>query len=472
MQTRFMQTLNLFHRSDLLHADAGTFFHQYYDDAERVYSLFDSLCWANQLLRDEALDASRLFYRELIPPVHRSMFIPVTVQEQDYREGRKKILVYGGQPVIRYGEDYYYGVPAALITGAVPLPETDGTIVDADLCCDLPVDPTVLLLKNEHFAIQNNHLVFLQDVFDLLPSEGNAPERTLTLWLRSVYSDRNYLQDRLGVLTQAQGSSSPEYAQFMNSIMDSVIGGSGYHGLTQLLCRLFDVPCTATAETVQQIGKSATGQWLATDRSVYRAPEAASFLYKIGDCIPCGTILTDAVLPISGKSFPEGAPLFLDRRFLGQNYIAGLIFPNEEVRLTMDGSRPVFPIIGRNEDVRRFWDTIYSHTTDRTFLTQSAIGGWINPAGFIYENALYPRARFYRIYTDKLGNKQLPMVNTKLFRELLLPGLLFDMLLIGATITLESPLPLQGHAERPASAMPPITFSVDFGSCEMTAKIC
>jgi hypothetical protein len=111
-----MQTLNLFHRSDLLCADAGTFFQQYYEDAERVYSLFDSVCWAGQLLRDEARDASLLFYRNLIPPLHRASFVSVVVKERDYREGRKKTLVYGGQPTIRYGDDYYYGVPDQLST--------------------------------------------------------------------------------------------------------------------------------------------------------------------------------------------------------------------------------------------------------------------------------------------------------------------------------------------------------------------
>jgi hypothetical protein len=467
-----MQTLNIFHRSDILHNDAGTFFRYYYDDAERIYSLFDSLCWANQLLYGEALDVAKLFFRNQIPAFHRDLFKPITVSEQEYRDGRKKTLVYGGTPTIRYGDDYYYGVPAALITGAVALPETDGKIVDIDICCDLPVDPTILLLKGEHFVIRNNNIVFLQDLFDLMPSEGEAPNRTLTLWLRSVYSDRNYLQDRLGVLTQTQGSSSPEYAAFANGVLDNIIRGTSYHTLTQLICCLFDVPCSEYSEVVEQTGTSPTGYWLATDRKVYRSPLSASFLYRQGDTVPPGTILTDAITPIYGRVFPDGEPLLLERRFLGQEYIAGLIFPNEELPLTFDRNRPVFKIIGRNEDIRLFWNTVYSRITDKMFLIKAAVGGRINPAKFIYENILYPRARFYRIYTDRLGVNRLPTVNTKILRDLLPPGILFDMLLLGVPVQSELSLPIRGRCTVPVPSPPKVSAVLPEFTFNTTVSYC
>jgi hypothetical protein len=468
-----MQSLNLFHRSDLLHEDAGTFFRYYYEDAERVFALLDSLCWVNQSLFAEASDAARLFFRTEIPPLHREPFLPIIVTEREYREGRKNTLVYGGTPTLRYGDDYYYGVPAALITGAVPLPETDGKIVDTDICTDLPVDPTVILLKDEDFVIRNDHIVFLRDVFDLLPSEGDAPNRTLTLWLSSVYTDRNYLQDRLGVLTQTQGESSPEYAAFVNTMLDSVIGGTGYAALTRILCLLFDVPCTETEETVEYEGVSASGHWQATDRHVYHAPLSASFIYSAGTTVPAGTILTDAITPIYGRNFPAGEPLLLSRLFLGREYIAGLIFPNEDVPITFDKKRLVFKIIGRNEDIRRFWDTIYARTADDTFLAEAAVQGMVNPAEFIYRNVLYPRARFYRIYADKSGGKRLPAVNTRIFRNLLQPGVLFDIVLFMPAGDAKLPLLLTGDCPAPLPAMPKVTVPITvFNSARTSLTQC
>jgi hypothetical protein len=419
--------VNLYNRSDLLHNDAGTYFHNGYEDSERIYTLFDSLCWANQLLRDEAYDASRLFYRNEIPPLHRDLFRSIVVNEREYRDGRKQILLYGNNPVIRYGDDYCYGVPASAITGAVALPDR---VIDVDICCDLPIDPTIVLLKNEHFVVHNGYLIFTQDLFDLLPSNGDVPNRTLTLWLRSVYSDRHYLQDRLGVLTGTRGQSTHQYRDLCNMVLNIIMGGTTKQHITKLMCWLFDVPCTDKDEVIKNFGSDNAGRWLATDYHIYRAPSNAKFLYTEGK-LPAGTVLTDAILPIFGDAFPDGEPLLIDKRFLDKSYISGLTFPNELLPLTYDkGHRPVFDVVGRHEDIARFWDSIYSHVEDKLFLVKSAVGGKINPAKFIYENVYYPSVLFFRVYIDKTGKNKLPTENTSILRSLLVPGVLFDILLI------------------------------------------
>ncbi len=66
-----MKTVNPIHRSDQLHRDAGTFYRTFHGDAERIYTLFDSVSWAGQLLLDDALDAAKLFVRSVMPPLHR-----------------------------------------------------------------------------------------------------------------------------------------------------------------------------------------------------------------------------------------------------------------------------------------------------------------------------------------------------------------------------------------------------------------
>ena len=452
-----LKTVNPIHFSSGLHKDAGTFLSTYYADADRVFTLFDSTCWINQLMLDDALDASKLFVRSIMPHAHRERFVPLTILEKVYKEGKKNILTYG-EPC-RYGDPIYYGHPETTITGGVELPEH---ILDADICCDLPVDPAITLLKGEHFTIRNGYLFFHADPFTLFPenTDETNDQRTLHVYLRGVTFDQQYVQERLGILTGTHGASTKAYLDFSNLVMDSIQEGTGYQKLAQLLCGLFDVPCTKAKETIEQIGVSNSARWLVTDQNVYSAPLSASFLYKPGDVLPAGTILTDAIIPIQGRTLPEEMPVILERRFLGPEYKAGLIFPNEEVPLEITSTLPwpTFKLIGRDEDVLTFWESFYSRVADRAILRQVAPGGRINPAKFVHEHVLYPRAMFYLIHTKKLGPNKLPMINTRLLRGLLPPGLLFSLLLVSEQSCLPVTLPAISVSETMIYAsMPQIT---------------
>ena len=422
-----MKTVNPIHRSQELHRDAGTFYSTYYADASRVFTLFDSMSWANQLLLDDALDAAKLFVRTLIPPVHRERFLPIRVDEREYREGRRKIPTYG-QENLRYGDGYHYGHPAATITGAVELPPD---VVDVDLCCEMPVDPNIVLVKNEHFFLHGGRLFFSPDLFDVLPpSEETDGNRSVVIYLRGVSIDRKSMQNRLGVLTRAAGPSTQEYVDFCNLVMDSVQEGTSLHKLSQMICKLYDVPCTSETETVECTGVTEHARWLATNRAVYTAPHAAKFTVSPGETIRAGTILTDAIRAIRGRDFPEGLPLVLERRFLGREYSAGLVFPNEEMPVTIPpGFRyPVFPVIGREDDVCLFWETFYARAGDPAVLSRT--GPTVNPARFLYDKVLYPRLQFYYMDLGKTGPNRLPVTNTNLFRGLMPPGVLFSLLVL------------------------------------------
>ena len=404
--------------------DAGTFYSSYYGDADRVFTLFDAYCWMGQMLLEESLDAAKMFYRQQIPPLHRDLFYPITISEQDYREGVYKVIRYG-EDGLQYGQGLHYGIPDKGITGAIPLP---AGLVDIDLCVERPVEPSVLLLKNIDFEIRGGYLILHKDIFDIFTSEGQGSDRECTFWLRSAYFDRRYIQDRLGILTRTYGYSTRNYLEFCNLIMDSVIEGTSEVRLTQILCKLFDVPCTEETEIVELVDDRS----LVTDRRVYFAAKEAKFLYKAGDIVPPGTILTDAITVTSQKHLPEGMPLFLERRFLGRDYLAGLYFPNEFVRVqhTADSraerATVRFPIVGRAEDVERFW-TMFHERDLSSQLSNAFAGDWVNPAEFIYETVLYPRLRIFQIEYGKTGSQRLPMANTQILRSLLPPGVLFSL---------------------------------------------
>ena len=467
-----MKTVNPLHRSDDLHRDAGTFYRSFYPDSERIHTLFDSFSWANQLLLDDALDAAKLFVRTLIPSLHKERFLPIRVYEKVYREGKKNILLFG-QENFRFGDNRYFGHPAATVTGGVELPEG---VVDIETCCDLPVDPSVILIQNEHFLLRNNTLFFTHDLFEIMPvDEESGHDRSVILYLRGISVDRRYVQDRLGYLLRTEGPSTQSFVDFNNLVMDCILEGTNYHRLSQLIGQLYDVPCTGHTETVERLGVTESGRWLATDKKVYHAPHAANFLYQPGENLQTGTILTDAVHVIRGRSLPNGIPVVMERRFLGNSYQAGLIFPNEEVPLEIgrEYSYPTFRIIGKQEDVRLFWDSFYSRTDDRSLLSQAASGGILNPARFIYDHVLYPRAQFYQVFLDKTGPNRLPNINTRVFRSLLPPGILFALLVVAPSRSLSlDPLNLTCTNSRHGRTGVPVKLTVSLQAHGLKIAIC
>jgi hypothetical protein len=472
--------VNLAHRSDQLHRDAGTYYSRFYDDANRIYQLFDSYCWAYQLLLGEAEEASLLFFRNRMPVLHRDWIAGIELDEATWKDGNYRMLTYGavdenGGDVIRYGDKYYYGVPAEWLPGAIPLP---AGIIDVDFCCNQPVDPTAIYIRDADFRIlPGNMLYFNDDPFRLFTSEGESPNRTLRIWLRSAYSDRRYLQDRLGVLTQTNGPSTIAYRDFCNLILDSIVEGTNYHRLVQLVCLLFDVPCTKEPdEVVQECGAFGNRQWLITDKHVYFAGIESNFLYQAGDRLSVGTCLTDAITPLRWRSLPDAASLFLERRFLGRDYLAGLVFPNRDVPIDYDSGtgRYTFSVVGKREDVARFWDELYLRNENAAELIRGGagvvVGGSvaINPAAFIHANILYPRLQLFYVKYAMTGKNRLPMMNTSVFRRLLSPALLFSMIMEAS--------PLDGDivygADAAATVSPTLaTTEIDL-TCSIDAMIC
>lgn len=286
-----LQTVNPVHRSSDLQQGLGSYYAYRYDDAERIYSIIDSMCWAAQVPLVEALDASKLFVRSICPVTQRRPFLPVSVDENTYINGQKQVIRFGDNGY-RFGDHIYFGLPATTVTGAIKLP--DG-VVDVDTVCDLPVDASTILLKDEHFYIENGYLVFYRNIFELFPYEYDKHQRKIIrVYLKSAEIDRRYVQNRFGILTGTQGPSTEEFKDLVNLVADCIAEGTNYHRLARIVCKIFGVPCTEETETVEHLGVTDEDRWLATDKRVYRTCLQANFKYAPGDRVGPGTILSDA----------------------------------------------------------------------------------------------------------------------------------------------------------------------------------
>ena len=121
----------------------------------------------------------------------------------------------------------------------------------------------------------------------------------------------------------------------------------------------------------------------------------------------------------------------------------------------------------------RFWRTFHERVSRPELLKQISLGGWINPAEFIYENVLYPRVRLFYVDMAKTGGDRLPMVNTKVLRSLLPPGIIFPLQVAMPPVSAQEVCALvRGTAGIPARGMQRLTANMPDFSWVASAKAC
>jgi hypothetical protein len=90
-----------------------------------------------------------------------------------------------------------------------------------------------------------------------------------------------------------------------------------------------------------------------------------------------------------------------------------------------------------------------------------------------YENVFYPRLRFFLIDISKTGKERLPMVNTKILRSLVPPGVLLSLQLQAPpTPKPEIGVMVRGEAKTPGKGLRRVACSVSFSGEKGTTRVC
>jgi hypothetical protein len=145
----------------------------------------------------------------------------------------------------------------------------------------------------------------------------------------------------------------------------------------------------------------------------------------------------------------------------------------QECRGGQSRVRSTFPIIGRTEDIVRFWNTFYTRAFDEDVLAKASPGNWINPAKFVYEHVFYPRLRFFQVDISKTGKEKLPMVNTKILRSLVPPGVLLSLQLQAPrTPEPDIGVMVRGEAKSPGIGLRRVACSVSFSGVAKSPRAC
>jgi hypothetical protein len=385
--------VNLLHHSGDLTKDQGTYLASSYEDAGRVYSFLDSLCWLYQGVLQESEDASFLLFRRLSPYVHRELFFPLFVDAAAYQNGFVVKHAYG-RPGSEYGMGNFYGEGYHSLPYCIPLPEN---IVDVDFISDIPIDPNVILLKNVDFSIESGMLWFnlpLPEEFQPLDAIGRD---NIVLYLCGVTFDRRYIQNRLGRLLNIVGDSTQEYKSLCNMVMDTLQSETTRSRFKKVLALLSSLPCVSESEKIEMISPD----WIATDKHVYLAGEGDWLDLTVGRQLNPGDFLTNNVVdlidyhqkiikPVATKHYP----VVLPRPFLGEGYLSSLTFPDEWLSLEIDtkSGQSRFPVFGVPADVDLFWEKFYGameiQGKTSSDLYSLCPGGKVNPAEFVVKYLL------------------------------------------------------------------------------------
>ena len=197
------------------------------------------------------------------------------------------------------------------------------------------------------------------------------------------------------------------------------------------------------SEVVEVIETDAKHLLVITDKHVYRFNPKAKPLVKVGDVIPRGTPLTDAVQYFEcnrGQVPAEIQAVNLPPSFLVEGYYAGVTFINKTVPLVV-GSDGIFTTVrfelgGWPLDVDKFWEDIHArgvqqgntlaHLLDRRTNkvgepVASNLPAAINPLQFLLSNVFRNHAFIVKVRLSAVGAAAAPFTYLRAVQQLIPP---------------------------------------------------
>lgn len=332
-----------------------------------------------------------------------------------------------GQEGLLYGGGAIYGDRGALAR-QYPLP---ARLAQAPLACNRITSPSLVLVENVDYLIDDGVLSFRQDPFtsDDLPrreylSEADDVVVEGGLWLCQPAYDDELIYKHHGYVVGLQLPSSPAYRDALNAIVDADVQGPAQQRLEEFLTASLGIPISRhTQETVELVTVDAHGLLIVTDQEVYRAVAHATPTVAAGDVITEGAVLIEGLIlhPFSDPDVPDVVQAIACGRQTVSAAIKGdLVFLNQDMPTTVttaeDGHTVLqFPVGGFAADVDAFWEEVDSRgvAAGQTLanlldLRETPVGEpgpaslptTINPMLFVTQNLLSGHGLLLRIDTD------------------------------------------------------------------------
>jgi len=341
-------------KTSLMHRESGSFWLRYFEDADKMRTLY-----AAMLARNEDLDLHYL-HDEIntslkeAKPFRELTWAPVAINTEDIEH---KSVEYGDGRL--YGDGLFYGSKVDSWSVAVPFQEVI-TLVD------YPGNTGTVLYSDIDFTSEPGILRFSFDP-SILAAYTDATGEYITLWAFGYSIDVQDLYNRHGVTFGFEQESSAAYKKMLYALLQARIKGPTVESLETALCSCYDVPAASVTGIVETIQDT----WLATDKEIISL-DAGDVIVSVGDTIYPGQPLTDTLRVGTLEQLSD----YLPEIALGPESIEGLsgqvVFTNAETALTV--------ITGAT-------------TTELSF----ALGGSVEDASIVlgYLNAEDPNLAYY-----------------------------------------------------------------------------
>jgi hypothetical protein len=311
---------------------------------------------------------------------------------------------------------------------------------DVYVITDRVTNPTVIWHKDVDFTIDGTNITFVANPFETdgftitqLFADGDASDRQLVLWLNQPEYDWTYLYDHFGYILGITATSSENYKQLINAVMDAIVAGTSLATVEEALAAIYDVPLIGSDdETVEDIRDDGKHQLVITNAAVYKCARTATIIPVVGDVLPRGYPITAAV---SVYDLQHSASLPALAALSGITVPASLVAPSVGGALTWSNSTETVVVTGPVGSERvewvlggdpvvvaAFWDEVHARRTtygDSLYELMTASGpipATVNPMEFLLANVFRNNVLLVVVDASSVGDNAMTIDSTAIMR--------------------------------------------------------
>ena len=350
----------------------GTFWTYFFGDQDVVETSLNARGLSHYQSYLNFLEAVAALSKYEVPVFHTDNWRVVELLESDLTRASR--LLYGTSG-IKYENNLArtYGGQSVEQDYVFPAPEN---MVGARQAYNRIIDPSLTMVEDQDFIIDDGNLCFLDNPFDnplvpvidVLDSVGNVVDRKAVLWFHLAEFDLQYVYRHFGYVLGIWMESSEFYKEFISALWDSMVDGSSEKATEAALSALTGVPLAEGNETVLTVTDDGEEIQVITERNVYSFVGTARILVNEGDSLIPGQPMVDTLQIIEPQPDTEWRQFIAAA--LGKNAICGgyegpIVFENRPVLLDFVGAdaegRTVvqFKVGALPADFTKFWNTVH-----------------------------------------------------------------------------------------------------------------
>lgn len=476
MQTFFYPSSDLDDVRELLNV-LGSFWENTYDAKDQLHAFTKAIAAGVAQTQLNLLETVASLSRFEVPIFHTENWYPIVLRKSELNKTPVNTYKFD-EPGLVFDGAGMGSFDATTARNVFAFPVAENLVRTCQLF-DRILFPTIGLVQDIDFIIQESSLVFVQNPFDLaqfpkklIYKDGAIVDEEIVVWAFKAQLDYGTLFSQFAYALNIKVKSSENAKAFVNAIISGLLEGSAtITVLDQALSALFDIPITRESEeTVEVVTLDNNGLIIATDKHVYRFLPSATPVVTVGQVLQKNAPLVAGfeVVELNRGIVPDSIKaLALDNGFTAACFYGDLVFENHDVPLEVNENHPSgytfvkFPLAGMPQDVRHFFDELHArglenlpdpnqpvcagqpprqgtlaHILSRRASnmgepTAADLPATINPLKFIVENVLRNNAFIVTARVSALGKNHLGLYNIRHIRQLLPP---YMALLISYTL--------------------------------------